>query len=189
MTNDDPGYSAEFAERLAELLAAKRALPSAPTALQPQSDHPAPPSLAPAILFGWAGASYSSIKASKLGLPVARYWVAATVSCVVALMLLVVLGAFLVGASVPNTAASGTSVASSTSSVSEMNQQKLKRSWNNKGDHTAECVTSTPGAFAYEFWITAQGQHLGADGDDIPLSDFTQFFQTACAEWSAGQSV
>ena len=52
------------------------------------------PSLTPAILFGCAGAIYSSIKASKRGLPIARYWVAAAVSTLVAFVVLVSLTAF-----------------------------------------------------------------------------------------------
>jgi hypothetical protein len=67
-----------------------------------------------------------------------------------------------------------------------MNQQALQQAWDQDGDHATTCTSSTQTGFACGLWSAAQNKHLG---DHIPLSDYIQFFQTACDRWSAGLSV
>jgi hypothetical protein len=79
-------------------------------------------------------------------------------------------------------------VAPSSSDATESNQHWLQQAWDAAADHSVSCTDRTPDVFAYNLWKVAQGRHLGADGKgDIPLGDYIQFFETACAKWSVTQ--
>jgi hypothetical protein len=173
MTNDDQqGHSDEFAKRLAELLAAK--VPPAPVKRRGPSVGLC--SILCVMLVGLiglgmqvAGDSHKKVRESQDALARVERGTSAP---------------YVAPAPTPAYVAPTPAYVVPSDSVSDLNQQKLKFAWNQRSDHTEEC--SNPSVFAYRLWSAAEGQNAGADGSDIPIGDYTQFFQTACAKWSVG---